>query len=207
MRLIGKVQTSYPAGIKVTDRCKVRVTCRWNVLVCLLLHSLINRGQRVCGPGLFMALTSDKRCSPDTHSSLLPLQHTSSIPGISPFKGEKRGYNITSFKRRDRPVLVAGWRESCHSLFETFPDLGFSGSQELSEEGWEHFRSWLLIWGGADWLHIAVNLSSEIPAYIQCRWAYILKASLWSQIILLKGQSLTKIQQHLDLLGDQCGGQ
>lgn len=58
--------------------------------------------------------------SVDTHSRLLPLQHTSSIPGISPFKGRKEGYNITSFTFRERPVGETGWRDLCHSLFETF---------------------------------------------------------------------------------------
>lgn len=29
---------------------------------------------------------------------------------------EKKGYNITSFRLRERLVGVTGWRDSCHSL-------------------------------------------------------------------------------------------
>lgn len=53
-------------------------------------------------------------------------------PRDFPFEREKRGYNITSFRPRERLVGVTGRRDSCHSLFETFPDLGFTGSQDLS---------------------------------------------------------------------------
>lgn len=104
-----------------------------------------------------MAVAGDKRCGPDTHSSLLPLQHTSSIPGISLFKGEKKGYNITSFRLREIAVRVTGWRDSCHSLFEIFPDLGFTGSQDLSvvSRGDENPPGLVeAVWGGVTGFHL-----------------------------------------------------
>lgn len=60
-----------------------------------------------------------KRCGPDRHSSLLPLQHTRSIPGISPFTGWKRA-TIS-------PPLEWGRRPAGGNSFKTLPDLGFDG--------------------------------------------------------------------------------
>lgn len=50
-------------------------------------------------------------------------------PRDFPFQRVKKGYNITSFRVREKLV---GWRDSCLLLFETFPDLGFMGSQDVS---------------------------------------------------------------------------
>lgn len=128
------------------------IACGWNSLVCLLLHSLINRGQRDCGPCLFMVPADDKRCGPDTHSSLLPLQHTSSIRGISPFKREKKGYNITSFRLRERLAGVTGWRDSCHSLLWNISWFRFQGKSGCEERRGENLSGLVeAVQRGGDW--------------------------------------------------------
>lgn len=48
-------------------------------------------------------------------------------PGISPFKERKKGYNITSFRQRERLVGVTGWRDSCHSLLWDISWFRFQG--------------------------------------------------------------------------------
>lgn len=99
-----------------------------------------------CGPNLsdlFASSQSDKQrdCGPclftkDAARTHIPVCFRSSTQAQSqgfPLSDRvKKGYNITSFAVSEGLVWSSfGRRDSCHSLFETFPDGGFMGSQDV----------------------------------------------------------------------------
>lgn len=77
-----------------------------------------------------------KRCGPDRHSSLLPLQHTRSIPGISPFTGWKRATISPPWEWGRRP---AGGTLSNVAWFRFWREVRTS---VLAAEAWKPLRFW-----------------------------------------------------------------
>lgn len=77
-----------------------------------------------------------KRCGPDRHSSLLPLQHTRSIPGISPFTGWKRATISPPLEWGRRP---AGGTLPSVAWLRLWWEVRAS---VLAAEGWKPVRSW-----------------------------------------------------------------
>lgn len=80
--------------------------------MCLVLHRLKNKESLAC-------VYSEKTQPGHTFQPASAPAHKLNPRDFPLSAGEKRGYNITSFRVRED---LGGWRDSCLYVLETFPD-------------------------------------------------------------------------------------
>lgn len=79
------------------------VRCGWNILVCLLLHTLVNRGQRECGPRLFTAAAGRQKTRPG---------HTFQSASASAHKLNPRDFPFQQGGEKEATISrPLGWRQ------------------------------------------------------------------------------------------------